>query len=60
MSNKRDAYISPLIEARMSHASLDEKRAAQHRLWAFFDALYSVYEDLEREHRFPLTDDNFK
>jgi hypothetical protein len=60
MSNKRDSYLSPVIEARMPHASLEEKRAAQLRFWALFAALYSVYEDMEREHRFPLADDNYK
>lgn len=44
----------------MPEASLEEKRAAQLKLWAFFDALYRIYERLEREHRFPLSDDNFK
>lgn len=58
MGRKRDTYISPLIEARMPDASPEEKRAAQAKLWAFFDALYSVYEDMERECRLPPAEDN--
>jgi hypothetical protein len=60
MTRNRDTYISPLIEARMVDASLVEKRAAQDKLWAFFDAMYRVYLRLESEGRFPLTDDNFR
>lgn len=44
----------------MPEASLEEKHAIQLKLWAFFDALYRIYERLEREHQFPLSDDNFK
>lgn len=43
MSRKRDTYISPLIEAHMADNPEVEKRAAQTKLWAFFDAVYRVY-----------------
>lgn len=60
MTRKRDTYISPLIEAHIPDAAYDEKRAAQAKLWAFFDAVYCIYVRLEREGRFPLIDDNFR
>lgn len=60
MKRERDTYVSPLIEAHMPNASLEEKLAAQLKLWMFFDALYVVYERMEREGRFPLTRDNFR
>jgi hypothetical protein len=60
MNRVRDEYISPLIDKHMPNASLEEKRRAQFQLWRFFDALYAVFERMEREGRFPLTDENFR
>lgn len=60
MAKQRDTYIAPLIEEIMPNATVDERHAAQAHLWSLFDAIYAVTERLEREQRFPLTDDKFR
>ena len=49
--------ISPLVRKLLSDASLEEQIRAQENFRGFVEALYRIYERLEREGRFPLTRD---
>ena len=44
----RDTYIAPIVEAYVPDAEMPEKLAVTREFWAFFDALYSTFQDTQR------------